>query len=152
MTRALFWVGIYAACPSCPRSYGFPFPGDKSSSMASGLCWFQASSMYRRTIALFSSADTSRPLPGGPPPWSPTPENVSGKCEERKDCVPLRTLFFPPLLIPPRLGRLARYLGPLLFGELFGADLAALQAAEPAMALRSSDYTNHYTNPAAIRP
>ena len=42
----------------------------------------------------------------------------------------LRRLFFPPRLIPPCLGRFASYLGPLLFGELFGVGFAALLSSE----------------------
>ncbi len=43
-----------------------------------------------------------------------------------------RALFLPTLLLPPSLSRLARYLGPLLLGKLFGAGLAAFEPPEPA--------------------
>jgi hypothetical protein len=41
--------------------------------------------------------------------------------------------FLPPLLLPPRLGRLAGYLRPLFFGEFLGAIMEARGIpAEPA--------------------
>lgn len=48
-----------------------------------------------------------------------------------------------PLLIPPRLSRLAGYLGSLFGREFFGASLAAFEAAESAEFLRGFVFLSH---------